>query len=162
MDLSVIVERTKDIELINSIMFNDDIFDVISEDRVTKENQRFDVYGECWLKVLCDETLIGLYNFHYINQSTLEAHVHILPEFRKAHSAESIIKIYQWIIDECDGAVSKFVCNIPSLYPNVLSFCLSNGFTLEGTNRKSHLKNGILHDINMVGITKKEIIEVLR
>ena len=153
----MIIERTRDIDLINTIMFDDDIFDVISEDGTTKEGQRFNVYNEYWLKVLVGDELIGLYNLHHTNQSTLEAHVHILPKFRKEHSKSSILKVYEWLIDNCDEDVVKFISNIPAIYPNVLKFCLSNGFKHEGINRKSYLKNGLIHDVDMVGITKSEM-----
>jgi hypothetical protein len=160
-DTDLIIERTRDIDLINSVMFDDDIFNVISEDGATKERQRFDVYNEYWLKVTVDDDLVGLYNLHTTNQSTLEAHVHILPEFRKQHSNASIRKVYKWLIDNCGDEVVKFIANIPSIYPNVLRFCLSNGFTHEGINRKSYLKNNLIHDVDMVGITKEEMKGVL-
>lgn len=157
----MIIERTRDIDLINTIMFNDDIFNVVSEDGTTKERQRFDVYNEYWLKVLVGNKLVGLYNLHHSNQSTLEAHVHILPEFRNEHSQNSIIKVYGWLIENCGDEIVKFIAKIPSIYPNVLKFCLINGFKHEGINRKSYLKNGNLHDIDMVGITREEIKGVL-
>lgn len=161
MDSRMIIERTYNIELINSVMFNDFIFDVISEDGVKKEDQRFDVYNEYWLKVIVDDDLVGLYNLHHMNRSTLEAHVHILPKFRKIHSQESILKVYEWLIENSGDGMVKFISFIPVIYPNVLRFCLSNGFTHEGVNRKSHLKNNVLHDVDMVGITKEEMKEVL-
>lgn len=157
----MIIERTRDIDLINTVMFNDDIFDVISEDGVEKDRQRFDVYNEYWLKVMVNNELIGVYNLHHTNTSTLEAHVHILPEFRGSHSQDSILKVYEWLFKNCGDEVVKFISNIPVIYPNVLKFCLSNGFTHEGINRKSYLKNGVVHDVDMVGITKEEMKGVL-
>ena len=157
----MIIERTRDIDLINTIMFDDDIFDTVSEDGTTKDRQRFDVYNEYWLKVLVNGELIGLYNLHHTNQSTLEAHVHILKKFRTDYSADSILKIYKWLVENCGSEVVKFISSIPVIYPNVLMFCLSNGFTHEGVNRSSYLKNGVVHDVDMVGITMKEIKEVL-
>ena len=157
----MIIERTRDIDIINSIMFDDDIFDTVSEDGATKERQRFDVYNEYWLKVLVNNEVVGLYNLHHTNQSTLEAHVHILKRFRGDHSVNSILKAYEWLVENCGSEVVKFTSSIPVIYPNVLRFCLSNGFTHEGVNRKSYLKNGIVHDVDMVGITMKEIKEVL-
>ena len=157
----MIIERTRDIDLINTVMFNDDIFDVISEDGATKERQRFDVYNEYWLKVLVNDELVGLYNLHKVNGSTLEAHVHILPEFRNNHSQNSIKKAYEWLLENCGDEVVKFISNIPVIYPNVLRFCLVNGFTHEGVNRKSYLKSGFIHDVDMVGITKEEMKEFI-
>ena len=156
----MIIERTRDIDLINTIMFDDDIFDTVSEDGATKDRQRFDVYNEYWLKVLVNNELVGLYNLHHTNKSTLEAHVHILKKFRGEHSVNSILKVYEWLVENCGSEVVKFISNIPVIYPNVLRFCLSNGFKHEGVNRKSYLKNGSIHDVDMVGITKEEMKEV--
>lgn len=136
-------------------MFDDGIFDVISEDGVNKGDNRFNVYDEYWLKVTDNDDVIGIYNLHYINQSNLEAHIHILPKYRKKYSCSSILKVYEWLLNEC--SFSKITSFIPVIYPNVLSFALHHGFTHEGVNRKSHLKNNELHDVDMVGITKEEI-----
>ena len=157
----ITIKRTRDIDVINKIMLRDDIFSVISEDGVTKEEQRFDVYNEYWLQVIFNGESIGLYNLHYTNQSTLQAHAHILPEFRVRHSNDSILKIYEWVIDNCKESTVKFISEIPSIYPNVLRFCLSNGFTHEGVNRQSYLKNGRIHDVDLVGITKSEMMRFL-
>lgn len=153
----MIAQRTFDIKLINSIMFHPEIFDCVSEDNQDVGSQEFDVNADCWVSMMVDDKCIGVYNMHPLNSATLEAHAHILPEYRKAHSNNSIVKMFEWILNECPEMYQKFIVNIPSIYPNVKRFCLRNGFTNEGVNRLSHRKNGDLCDIHMLGITKPEI-----
>jgi RimJ/RimL family protein N-acetyltransferase len=157
----MIVDRTYNIELIASVMFDDYVFDVMSEDGATKESQRFDVYEHCWLKAVVDGELIGLYHLIPRTGSTLEAHLHVLKEHRKEHARAGILKAYEWVLNNTDESMIKINALIPENHNNVLNFTLNNGFIHEGVNRKSHVKNNEIYDVNMVGITREEMKEVL-
>jgi len=157
----MIVKRTHDIELIESVMLRDDIFAVIAEDGQTKQDQDFDTYKNCFLSLAVDGQLIGIYVIHPQNQITIEIHAHVLPEYRKQHSKESGRKALDWIINnvpQCEKVIAK----VPSIYENVYLFCLANGFTEEGVNRLSYKKDGKIYDQYMLGITKQEIESFLR
>lgn len=155
------IERTYNIELINEILSSDGIYEFISEDGAELSKQRFDVYGECWLKILSDGVCIGLYNIHQINGITFEGHVHMLTKYRKEYSDLGLKAVYSWLVSDGPECVKKIIVNIPEIYKNVIDFCERNGFKREGVNRLSHLKNGELYDLVMLGITLDEIKEVL-
>ena len=57
---------------------------------------------------------------------------------------------------------TKVIAQVPFLYPNVKDFCLKNGFVVEGINRLSHQKDGVIVDQWLLGITRDEIEEGLK
>jgi RimJ/RimL family protein N-acetyltransferase len=153
MGFIVIVERTYDVQLIESICFNPVIWETITEDDCTDADFDIDL-NECWLKVT-DKEVIGLYNLHPINGITLQIHPMILPEYRGEKAYRSGVQVLKWVIENTD--YQKVFCYIPTLYRNVILFALRCGMVKEGINRRSWLKNGKIHDMVMLGITREEI-----
>jgi RimJ/RimL family protein N-acetyltransferase len=159
MGVVMIAERTSDKKAVEKIITLPEIFDCISEDDC--DLPEIDVIKDCWLIIKVDDLCIGAYFLHPHNSTTLEIHAHILPEYRKEHAINSGSVILQWVLDECPETYQKIIAQVPKLYPNVKSFCEVNGFKVEGINRLSHRKNGVLHDQWLLGITRDEIKGVL-
>ncbi len=134
------------------------MWDNVCEDGHTMDTFDPKVHANCWVKL--DE--IGLYNLHPHNSSTLEIHAFILPEHREKHSEESGKEILRWILEKGPEQYEKVIAQVPFLYPNVKDFCIKNGFQIEGVNRLSHKKNGILYDQWLLGITRDEIKEAIQ
>lgn len=147
----MILERTHDTELIKSIV--SEMWDCVCEDGHDLETFDPKPDANCWVKL--DD--IGLYNLHPHNSSTLEIHAFILPEYRKDKSEESGKEILKWMLEKSPVQYQKVIAQVPFLYPNVKEFCMKNGFQVEGVNRLSHKKDGVLHDQWLLGITREEI-----
>lgn len=140
-------------------MFHDEIFDCISDDGVKKQDIKIDTHTNIFLKIECDGKMIGLYILHDENGTTMKVHANILPEYRKEHSSQSAKELIKWFLVNTDK--QKLVASIPSLYQNVIAFCLKHGFLFEGMNRLSHTKNGVIYDQVNLGATRKELEEFI-
>ena len=155
----MLIERTKDDSLINDILNDKDIFDSISEDGCVKGDFKPDVNSEIWVKIEVENELIGVCNFHVINKVTIKGHIHILKKYRLEHSLNAAKYIYGWLLNNCKFL--KLIVEIPSCHINVMKYCKAIGFSLEGINRLSYLKNGEVLDQALLGITRSEIEDFL-
>lgn len=152
----ITVERTFDTEIIRSIMTRDDIWSTVAEDGQHKEGFNSDPVVDCWLLIKSNGEIVGLYKLHTENCVTLQIHAQVLPEHRKAYSNDTGTSVLQWIYDNAEEYKKVIAC-VPVIYRNVKDFTCSFGFLVEGTNRKSYLKDGELHDQWNLGITRDEI-----
>ncbi len=151
--------RTYDKNLIKGVMFT--LWDVAAEDCMTVNEFEPDVNDDCWVEMIADGECAGVYHLHALNSCTLKIHAQMLPEFRKEYSLDSGRAILQWIIDNTDDSYQKVVAEVPTIYQNVIKFVIANGFKLEGINRLSYRKSGIIYDQCLMGITRPEIEEFL-
>ena len=149
----MIVERTFDVDLIESVLLRPEIKAVISEDGV--DEFKPNVNDDIWL-VMSDGDVIAVYHLQRLNGIMLQIHANVLPEHRKQHAKETGQKALDWIVENLPE-IHKVVAFIPALYPNVRDFTASFGFKIEGVLTQSHLKNGVLHDQWILGITRPEI-----
>lgn len=144
----MIIERTTDLAKIIKVMKNPEIFERISEDGVSIDN---------WLPslddaiFLTDKENIGLMIYHEINSITIECHVQVLPEHRgKALEFGKSAIDWAWK----NTKATKIVAQIPEIYPNVIRFAYKNGFSFEGINKDSYLKNGKVYSQYYLGLIK--------
>jgi RimJ/RimL family protein N-acetyltransferase len=148
----MLVERCYDVDVVRSILTHPAIYDRIAEDgTLPREDYIPDMIGAAYVVGIVGADPIGVMIYHPVNGITWECHVQVLPEYRKEHADEFAQKALQWA---WDMGVQKIVAQIPELYPNVRDFGLRHGFAVEGTNRKSYLKNGQIHDQWYLGITR--------
>jgi len=149
------VERTNDADLVISVMTQPSMWATVAEDGQDPDDYTPDMVGVCWIVMWCGLELIALYSLDQINAVTLEIHAQVLPEHRKGYSRATGKAALQWIVDHTD--CQKVIAWVPALYPNVRDFTVSQGFQIEGVSRKSYLKNGELHDLTLLGITREQI-----
>lgn len=152
------IERTFDEQVVKSVMLHPAIWATVAEETQDPEKWEPEMVADCWLQIVCDGKLIGLYNIHAHNSVTLEIHAQVLPEYRSEYAKESSRQVLQWILDSEDAAgYEKVIAQIPTLYPQVKHFTLNAGFQEEGLNRLSYRKDGKLYDQWLLGITRQEI-----
>lgn len=156
----MVAERTFDADLIAWIMTIPEIWDAVSEDGMSTSDFTPEVYNECWISVKVGETLVALYNYHAHNSITVEIHVHVIPEHRKEHAVLATFAALQWLLDN-EKQYKKVVIQIPEIYKHARYFSARFGFILEGTNRKSFIKNGNIVDRWLMGATTEEIMEAI-
>ena len=144
----MIVERTDDIDKITRVLKHPEIFDRISEDGPSIEHWMPSVDEAIFLT---DKDNIGVMILHWVNSVSLECHVQVLPEHRDGafDFGQSALK-WAWR----NTKATKIVAQIPEIYPNVIRFAYKNGFSFEGVNKLSHMKNGTLHDQYYLGLIR--------
>jgi len=139
----MIVERTLDVGVVLDVLVDPVIFNAISEDGMTYEQLKIDVIDNFWLKITEDTNLMGCVQFKPIFNKCWDAHIHILPEFRK-RSKEAGALIWKWVEDNLIGLI---YANIPVFCPNVREFLLSFGFEDAGYLKNAWFKNGKQNDM---------------
>lgn len=149
------IQRTYDKDLIESVIFRDDIFDCISEDGFSKDEFFIDFDSNIFLLVSVGKEVAGIYILESKSSSTMEIHANIFKEYRSQYSIEISKEVLKWFIDNTDKI--KLTASVPVKYMNVVSFCIKNGFSVEGCNRMSYVKNGVVYDQVNLGSTRSEI-----
>lgn len=158
--MTVEAVRTYDSGIVKDVMTTPALWATIAEDGQDEIDFEPEVREECWLLMLNDEVLVGVYNIHALNSVTLEIHAHVLPEYRKPYSKATGYAALKWIYENA-SEYKKVIAQIPTIYENVKCFTCSFGFKEEGINRLSYLKNGEIVDQWFLGITRDEIEKVL-
>jgi hypothetical protein len=127
------------------------MWDEISEDGVDEFFP--DVIREYWLGIFNDESkFIGLYRIHQLMSACFQVHAFMMDRSAK-ESGKIMLK---WAVENIDE-MQKMIADIPVIYPNVYHYTKKHGFSDEGVNRKCFTKNGELHDMHRLGITREEI-----
>ena len=152
MDSGLKANRTYDVELIWSIVFEPELWATVAEDN--PPTFRPDVISEAWVLITNNDEPIGCYNLHTLNNITWQIHAFILPKHRE-HAKQSGRLILQWALENIQ--FQKIQAVIPAIYPNVYHFTIHQGFSDEGLSRKSYMKDNQLHDQHYLGITKQEV-----
>ena len=157
----MIVERTNDIELISSVAFMPEMVNDMLEDGQSIKDCDFDTDYDCYLSVKNKEDVIAVYILKPLSKTVIDMHPMVIPKKRR-YSNESIKSVFAWILNNCSESVNKVVAQFPSTRKNIERFAVHNGFKKEGVNRLSFMKNNELIDQTMVGITRLEMMELLR
>lgn len=141
-------------DLIKRLIKSDAIWDKISQDMYYAKD-----YSPCmddlWLKVLADGELCGVYAFDNLRGVCCDIHPYIIPEFRVKAAREGLNLALKYLFNNFDK-ICKVNATIPIIYRAVYNFSINNGFTHEGINRQSFMKNGVIHDQWLVGVTRLE------
>lgn len=158
MDISV--ERSYDIEEINSVFTHPDIWATIAEDNQQPESFLPDAVRDVYMGVYVDGGLIGFYAFKVLSSAELDIHAQILPQHRKKHALASGRAILEWFYNHAPARFVKLTAQVPFKYPNVKNFCESVGLKIEGVNKQSYRKDGEIFDKWHLGITREEVGEL--
>lgn len=148
----MIIERTFDYELVDSILTHPEIYKTIAPDHAPSPKEFKATRHESVLYLIgtSEKGVVGLFTLKPKNRYVYHGHVQVLPEMRKEYSIEFGESLRVWI--EKNTIIKRVSAEIPHLYPNVKDFALKMGFEIEGINRKSYLKHGELHDQWYLGL----------
>lgn len=149
--MGVNVVRTLDVGLCLSVINEPSIWEVISEDTATLENNIPDVVNEFWLAIYSDDNLIGVCRYHQKWKNTIQGHIQILPKYRKDHSVETGHALIDWVKNNTDYSI--IYTEVPSIYSNVIEFLKGFGYTKNGLIKDCYTKDQKTTDI--IILTKK-------
>lgn len=149
------VSRTLDAGLVLEILYDDEIFDAISEEEFKREDlpAKVDVINDIWLEVVDDSDdhyiIVGVVQFKQMFKKVWDAHIHILPEFRKEFSQQAGDSILGWCskgdLNDC-----LLYTTVPVFCENVKNFLLSFGFKEQGILKNAWSKNGKQNDMRIL------------
>jgi len=128
--------RIPDIGDILSILFDDEIYDRISDDTCPpKEDYDFPEHGLKNIGCYLDDKIIGL----AIIEENGKLHFQVLKAYRRHAS-----KCLKACLKEIDDPL---FCEIPLLYMSVINFAKKHGFSESGINDDTYIKNNKEHKI---------------
>lgn len=143
-----------------SIMTQDDIWEFVSEDGMEKNEYDpiMDHSGLCYLGIYVNNDLAGLFLVHPDNGLTsVKVHIAILKGYRALYAVGASEKLIEWFIALPDR-VQKLNATIPEYNKGAIRLTIEAGFKVEGINRQSIMRNGMIYDQHQFGITRKEAI----
>lgn len=142
--MDIRVERTFDTGLCLQAISRPEIWEVISEDTATVENNVPDVIGDFWLAIYNGDSVIGVCYLHQKWLNTVQGHIQIFKESRE-FSKQAGKCIIQWIANNTD--YKNIYTEVPSIYSNVVDFLKMFGFKESGVLIDCYTKDQKLTDI---------------
>ena len=149
----MIVERTVSIPLIKSIMFIDEIWDVVTEDHHERKHYEPNLQTTAWFTVTDDGRVVALLALDVVNSVTLRIHPMVIPTER-VRSVEICKTLIDWWL-ALDDEHTKLIAEIPECYKHVKRFAVKMGLKPEGIRTKSYRRNGDIIDVYLYGATKE-------
>lgn len=124
-------------------------FDVLVEDQT--DNSQIFIYTKI------DGDVAGLFMFSMENPCCYSIHSALLPKYWGQGVATACgLSACTWMFE--NTACLKIITLVPDYNTSALAMAMSAGMSIEGVNRSSFMKDGILHDQTMLGFTKEELL----
>lgn len=144
-------------DMAKKIFIHPDIFPRIAEDGVTEESI-YEGDDDLFVGIFFDGELIGAWWLTAITGTTIDVHVHILPEYRfhKYKAQNQLVAL----IDKHLPKVHKLQARIPKCFPEVYHFAKKSGMIDEGIEREAKLINKKFEDMWLVGATVGRLLNV--
>lgn len=148
------IKQTQDAEFIKEVMAS--IWDATCEDGAVFETWEPNP-SDVWVEIIADGRRIGAYRMHAWNASTVECHAQIFPHERKKFTLEVSNAFRVWLLENSVERIQKYICFIPSKFPNVAKYIIASGWVEEGCLEKTWCKDGILYDMYVMGCTRERM-----
>jgi RimJ/RimL family protein N-acetyltransferase len=150
----MILHRTFDMHVVRNVMTHRRVYPHISDDGSVPADQFEPVDHEAIVYLLArdEHSPLGVFMLVPQNTVTYEVHTCMLPRAwgYLAHSAA--INGTQWMFNHT--TCTRIVTNVPSYNTLAKRFAEECGMKQFGLNPKSFLKNGVLYDQYMLGLSK--------
>lgn len=147
-------ERTRDMELVRSIVLTQ--YEWTSDDgSPSRDDYQPVASGAIWYVLAKDEgDLLGLWVLVPLNAIEYEVHTCLLPGhgYRRGRRAAQAAIQWAWENTPCRRMITK----VPAFHRLAYKFAIDAGFEMIGIDRRSFLKNGILYDQALLGLSPSE------
>lgn len=150
------LSRTHDMALVASIMRHPAIWPHVHDDSTPEDWVPSDADCFHWMLVTVDGDVGGVFLVHAVNGYCYEMHTCLLPHLWGDKAAAAAQMLAGWVFR--DTPAQKLVTNVPAYNRAARRFAIAGGMRQEGINRASFMKNGVMVDQIMLGITKEELI----
>ncbi len=145
--------RVYDVGVINSILTHPSIADQLCDDHTVGAKIQ-DAESLEWIGVHKDGACHGVFLLIPQNTVTVDIHTALLPDVRGKESKQA----GKLLLDLIFSRYFKAVTSVPSNNRVAAWFAGSLGFKHEGVNRQSFLKNGVLLDQVLMGMTREDYL----
>ena len=154
----MILERTKDLNLIKSFMMQPEIYKYASEDGASLDPEFTESGREVWLLAIKDNEAMGIVHSHLENGTTAWFHPYIMRSHKDKYL--NLVNLFlKWFDQFFPVEIQKLNAYIPTYAQKTYEIAMRAGFKDEGLNRMSYLKNGKLWDRHLIGIIRGELNE---
>jgi len=148
----------EDIEFVEMVMNHSKIHKFITDDFTENIRLKLDnilrYQGQAFIYIIpMEEEKMGFFLINQWNSICYEWHSAILPPFRGKKSVEAGKVAIGWVWENIPAL--KLVTHVPFYNRKAYAFARSLGGELEGINRRSFMKNGVLYDQYLFGLTKE-------
>jgi RimJ/RimL family protein N-acetyltransferase len=151
-------ERTTDYELIRAMATRPEVWDAVSDDFAQPVENWAPMRSDLlWYVIARDgEEVLGFWMFVPHSPVSWEIHTCLLPEcgYRRARLAAREMLDWLWR----KTSIVRLVTNVPEYNRAARAFAKAAGMVEFGTNERSYMKNGVLHDQIMLGISRPEVL----
>lgn len=154
-ELELRIERLFDSQQIKSIISHPEIYPYIIDDG-SPSAEDYDptpLFECCYFLGVFESEIIGCLFFHPENYITYQVHIAILPEYRKS-STSAMNKSFKWMFENTN--CKKIIANVPITNQSAYALVKRAGMKNEGLNERSFMKNNIIYDQYILGITEEE------
>ncbi len=152
------IQRTHDMDVIAAIVNHAEVLPFIHDDGLAGDPAQGGYvpqdHAEAYWMLIRNPEPVGAYLLHAHNAATYEIHTCLLPSLRGAGAAQAARLVIDWFFGEFKGL--KLITHVPESNRAARLYAMRAGFRLEGINRKSFLKHGVLLDQHLLGLTQED------
>ena len=157
--------RTHDGDILRRFYLNPRIWDPMKCDgSINAEDVDFDDlasarHGDTCIFVTVNTfgDLSGLFMFHQTTTNCYDIHSALLPDFWGRGMAHDIGRAACiWMVENTD--CQKITTSVPEFNVHARRMAMRAGMRIEGCNRGSFMKGGIMYDQLLLGFTKEELL----
>lgn len=118
--------------------------------RVHEDGAKGSIAGDDILGAFIGDLLVGIFVVDSLGVKTIGVHI----GFLKGHRKLALGFAKDFIDLAFSGDIERVEAEIPTCWPDVIRFTEKVGFTKEGIKRAAYLKNGIMQDKQILGMTR--------
>ncbi|TNG03794.1 MAG: DUF2824 family protein [Gammaproteobacteria bacterium] len=137
------ITRTRDLSVINAVFKHPKYIDMLGDDG--SENVEYPLLDSIYYLAVYDGVeLAGLFMMVPQNAITIDTHGAFLPGFRGEKARTGGLLMPSWVAKNTQ--FKKLVACIPSFNKAALAYASKLGYELEGVNRASFVKDGVVYN----------------
>ena len=159
MDQKIVIERTKDLELIKRIVTDKSIYPRVTDDSSPDAESWKPSKDENMHYLLAKdgEELLGLFAVVPQNAVCWSVHTCLLPKSYGEKATLAAKELIRWVFTNV--SCLRLITEVPAFNKIALRYAERAGMTKFGFNPDSYLKNGKLQGLTLLGISKGELCQ---
>lgn len=151
MGACLVIEESKSVADIESVMKHPAIYDRITDDDCPpSEEWNLNESSGSFLVGYVDDRPIAVMAFH--QDGEWFCHIQVIPEFRE-YADEFARRSLDWFFENM--GLNVLFAKIPENYPNVIKFAQKFGFELDSMFPIKHIKNGVEYSQSLYLLERK-------
>jgi RimJ/RimL family protein N-acetyltransferase len=152
----ITITRTFDDALIKKIVTHPEVYPWLSDDGSPAAENWQPTPSQAIYYVLAefDGEPVAVFMFTPQNSVCYEGHSALLPKIW-GQGAEIAVMVQRWLFE--NSPAQRIVGNAPAFNERALYYAQKAGMRRYGLNPKSYLKNGVLYDQVLVGVSKEDV-----